>query len=86
MRAYQRQKMANLVYSYLKEQNYSPIQLKARDVVNFHQLPNGYSKSISSFLNHIYNNSKVKDFGFYILEKQGSKGGREPYRFSVILL
>lgn len=78
--------MANLVYSYLREQNCSPIQLKARDIVNFHQLPKGYSKSISAFLNHVYNNSKVKDFGFYISEKQGSKGGKDPYRYSVILL
>jgi hypothetical protein len=52
--AKKRHYVANLVYSYLAQQEIDNACVTARDIVRYHQLPKKSSHSISAFLNRLY--------------------------------
>lgn len=78
---------ASLIYAYLLRNKMTRADVTARDIAQFHQLPEKAVYSISATLNFLYNN-RIRDssFGFYIMGSQPYKKNDYPHRYSLRLI
>jgi hypothetical protein len=84
--AKKRHYVANLVYSYLAQQEIDNACVTARDIVRYHQLPKKSSHSISAFLNRLYQEGSTDYFGVSVTGRQQDKKAGSPYSYIVKIL
>ncbi len=87
MIARERHHIADLVHSYLVQQEMENACVTARDIVRFHQLPKKSSHSISAFLTRLYHEGSTGgSFGVSVTGRQQDKKTGSPYCYFIKLL
>jgi len=79
--------IAQLIRNYLVQNQLTRMEATAREIVNFHHLPNKYVFSVSGFLNFLYRNHMSKSrYGFCIVRSQTHRKSGYPHRYIIELI
>ena len=82
-----RYQCASLICDYLLKKNITRADVTARDIAQFHHLPDKACRSISAMLNFLYSN-RIREtrFGFYILGTLAFKKIDYPHHYIIQLI
>jgi hypothetical protein len=87
MKSQKRYYLSNLICQYLASHDSRQIEVTARDIVNFFQLPPTYRYSIAALLKRVFDNG-IRDprYGFYVVKVKDMKKDKRPRAYTIKLI
>ena len=87
MRSQKRYYISDLICRYLILQESKQVEITARDIVDYYQLPSAYRYSVAALLKRVFDNG-IRDprYGFYVVKTRNMKKYKKPRSYTIKLI
>jgi hypothetical protein len=87
MKSQKRYYISDLICQYLVSQGSRQVEVTARDIVNYYQLPSTFRYSIAALLKRVFDNG-IRDprYGFYVVKVRDMKKNKRPRTYTIKLI
>jgi hypothetical protein len=87
MKSQKRYFISDLICQYISSHESRQVEITARDIVDFYQLPATYRYSIAALLKRVFDNG-IRDprYGFYVVKVKDMRKDKKPRAYTIKLI